>query len=137
EFPAQNPQAETNRGRHFLTAVARLAPGASLERVLADGKLLGARLSAADSGGSGGRQRIVAEQAGPGRGPPAPSASGRSILDSGFDVQLLREAAIGDVSQRLLILAGAVAPVLPVARAHRAHLPPAAGRARAPGRAGP
>ena len=122
EFLAQNPQAETNRGMHFLTAVARLAPGAALERVVADVKLLGARLSAADSGGSGGRQRIVAEQAGPGRGPPAPSASGRSILDSGFDVQLLREAAIGDVSQRLLILAGAVALVLLIACANAANL---------------
>src|SRR3989440_2682871 len=89
EFLAQNPQAETNRGMHFLTAVARLAPGAALERVVADVKLLGARLSAADSGGSGGRQRIVAEQAGPGPGPPAPSARRRSILDSGFDGQLL------------------------------------------------
>src|SRR5947208_6244695 len=107
---------------HFLTAVARLAPGAALERVVADVKLLGARLSAADSGGSGGRQRIVAEQAGPGRGPPAPSASGRSILDSGFDVQLLREAAIGDVSQRLLILAGAVALVLLIACANAGNL---------------
>ena len=122
EFLAQNPQAETNRGMHFLTAVARLAPGAALERVVADVKLLGARLSAADSGGSGGRQRIVAEQAGPGRGPPALSASGRSILDSGFDVQLLREAAIGDVSQRLLILAGAVALVLLIACANAANL---------------
>src|SRR2546429_2470669 len=122
EFVAKTPKAETNRGMHFLTAVARLAPGAALERVVADVKLLGARLSAADSGGSGGRQRIVAEQAGPGRGPPAPSASGRSILDSGFDVQLLREAAIGDVSQRLLILAGAVALVLLIACANAANL---------------
>src|SRR5438132_13372276 len=94
---------------------------------------LGARLSAADSGGCCGRQRIVAEQAGPGRGPPAPSASGRSILDSGFDVQLLREAAIGDVSQRLLILAGAGALVLLIACAHAAHLLLA--RAPAPRRA--
>src|SRR5437667_109794 len=109
EFLSQNPQAETNRGLHFLTAVARLAPGAALERVVADVKLLGVRLSAADSGGSGGRQRIVAGQASPGGGPPAPSAGGRSMLDSGFDVKLLREAAVGDVSGRLLILAAAVA----------------------------
>src|SRR5207244_10734404 len=115
---------------HFLTAVARRAPGAALGRVGADVKLVGARLSAADSGGSGGRQRIVAEQAGPGRGPPAPSASGRSILDSGFDVQLLREAAIGDVSQRLLILAGGVALGPLVACPTAAHPLPAGATAR-------
>src|SRR5947208_2316270 len=122
EFLAQNPQAETNRGMHFLTAVARLAPGAALERVVADVKLLAARLNAADSGGSGGRQRIVAGQASPGGGPPAPSAGGRSILDSGFDVKLLRDAAISDVSGRLLILAAAVALVLLIACANAANL---------------
>src|SRR5205814_2906961 len=31
EFLSQNPQAETNRGMHFLPAVARLAPGVALE----------------------------------------------------------------------------------------------------------
>src|SRR5437773_10405390 len=113
EFLSQNPQAETNRGMHFLPAVARLAPGVALERAVGDVKLLGARLSAADSGASGGRRRIVAEQASPGRGSPAPSAGGRSILDSGFDVTLLRDTAIGDVSRRLLILAGRRAPVVP------------------------
>src|SRR5204862_4878036 len=96
EFLSQNPQAETNRGMHFLPAVARLAPGVALERAVGDVKVLGARLSASDSGSTGGRQRIVAGQASPGAGPPAPS-SGRSILDTGFDVTLLRDAAIGDV----------------------------------------
>jgi putative ABC transport system permease protein len=122
EFLSENPQAETNRGMHFLNAVARLAPGVSLERVVGDVKLLGARLSAADSGGSGGRQRIVAEQASPGRGPPAPSAGGRSILDNGFDVNLLRDAAIGDVGRPLLILLGAVSLVLLIACANGANL---------------
>src|SRR5439155_4470009 len=87
EFLSQNPQAETNRGMHFLNAVARLGPGVTLERVVGDTKLLAAHLSASDSGSSGGRQRIVTGQASPGRGaprPPAPSARGRSILDSGF-----------------------------------------------------
>src|SRR5437764_1591896 len=122
EFLSQNPQAETNRGMHFLPAVARLASGVALERAVGDVKLLGARLSAGDSGSSGGRQRIVAGQASPGGGPPAPSAGGRSILDSGFDVTLLRDAAIGDVSRRLLILAGAVALVLLIACANAANL---------------
>jgi len=122
ESLSQSPQgAETNRHWHFLNAVARLAPGVTLERAVGDVKVLGARLSASDSGSSGGRQRIVAGQASPGAGPPAPS-SGRSILDTGFDVTLLRDAAIGDVSGRLLILAGAVALVLLIACAHAANL---------------
>src|SRR6266550_1759222 len=121
EFLSHNPQAETNRGMHFLPAVARLAPGVALERAVGDVKVLGARLSASDSGSSGGRQRIVAGQASPGAGPPAPS-SGRSILDTGFDVTLLRDAAIGDVSRRLLILLGAVALVLLIACANAANL---------------
>src|SRR5947199_9272920 len=121
EFLTQNSQAETNRGMHFLNAVARLGPAVTLERVVGDTKLLAARLSASDSGSSGGRQRIVAGQASPGAGPPAPS-SGRSIRDTGFDVTLLRDAAIGDVSGRLLILAGAVALVLLIACANAANL---------------
>ena len=121
EFLSQNTQAETNRGMHFLNGVARLAPGVTLDRAVGDVKVLGARLSASDSGSSGGRQRIVAGQASPGAGPPGPS-SGRSILDTGFDVTLLRDAAIGDVSRRLLILAGAVALVLLIACANAANL---------------
>src|SRR5438094_7067124 len=122
ESLSQSPQgAETNRHWRFLNAVARLAPGVTLERAVGDVKVLGARLSASDSGSSGGRQRIVAGQASPGAGPPAPS-SGRSILDTGFDVTLLRDAAIGDVSGRLLILAGAVALVLLIACANAANL---------------
>src|SRR5207249_12262793 len=80
EFLSQNSQAETNRGMHFLNAVARLGPAVTLERVVGDTKLLAARLSASDSGSSGGRQRIVAGPASPGGGPPRPSAGGRSIL---------------------------------------------------------
>ena len=120
EFLSQNPQAETNRGMHFLNAVARLGPGVTLERVVGDTKLLAARLSASDSGSSGGRQRIVAGQASPGGG--ASSPGGRSMLDTGFDVTLLRDAAIGDVRRPLVILLGAVGLVLLIACANAANL---------------
>src|SRR6184192_3174718 len=123
EFLSQNPQVETDRGVHFLNAVARLAPGVSMERVVGDVKLLAARLSASDSGSTGaGRQLSLTGQASPGGGAPAPSGSGRSMLDTGFDVTLLRDAAIGDVSRRLLILGGAVALVLLIACANAANL---------------
>ncbi len=123
EFLSHNPQVETDRGVHFLNAVARLAPGVSMERVIGDVKLLAARLSAGDSGSSGaGRQLSLTGQASPGGGAPAPSGGGRSMLDTGFDVTLLRDAAIGDVSRRLLILGGAVALVLLIACANAANL---------------
>src|SRR5437660_964993 len=122
EFLSQNPQVETDRGVHFLNAVARLAPGVSMERVVGDVKLLAARLSASDSGSTGaGRQLSVTGQASPG-GAPAPSGGARSMLDTGFDVTLLRDAAIGDVRRPLLILLGAVGVVLLIACANGANL---------------
>src|SRR2546430_17443892 len=121
EFLSQNPQVETDRGVHFLNAVARLAPGVSMERVVGDVKLLAARLCATESGSTGaGRQLSVTGQASPG-GAPAPSG-GRSILDTGFDVTLLRDVAIGDVRRPLLILLGAVGVVLLIACANGANL---------------
>src|SRR2546430_3335712 len=89
EFLAQNPQAETNRGMHFLTAVARLAPGAALERLVADVKPLGARLCAADSGGRGGRQRIVAGPSLRLPGPPPPPPRRGALLANRVPVQTL------------------------------------------------
>src|SRR5207245_2523189 len=76
EFLSQNPQAETNRGVHFLNAVARLAPGVTTSRVVDDVRPLATRHGPGDSAGTGGRQRIVAR---PGRGPRAagPAASPR------------------------------------------------------------
>src|SRR5438552_13581182 len=122
EFLSQSPQVETDRGVHFLNAVARLAQGVSMERVVGDVKLLAARLSASDSGSTGaGRQLSVTGQASPG-GAPAPSGGARSMLDTGFDVTLLRDVAIGDVRRPLLILLGAVGLVLLIACANGANL---------------
>jgi putative ABC transport system permease protein len=119
EFLSQNPQAETDRGLHFLNAVARLAPGVTTARAVDDVRLLAARLAAGDSASGGGRRRIVG-QASPGGG--APSAGGRSILDTGFDVTLLRDASVGDVRRPLVILLGAVGLVLLIACANAANL---------------
>ena len=121
QFLLQNPQAETNRGMHFLNAVARLAPGVTTERVVADVQVLAARLSN-DSSMSGGRLTIMAPQASPGLTGPGLRPGGRSMLDTGFDVTLLRDAAIGDARRPLLILLGAVGLVLLIACANAANL---------------
>src|SRR2546427_12187456 len=78
EFLSQNPQAETNRGVHFLNAVARLAPGVTTSRVVDDVRLLATRLGAGDSAGSGGRQRIVAGPGSPRGGLPPPPPGQRA-----------------------------------------------------------
>src|SRR5512143_2601992 len=81
---AQIPQAETNRGFHFRSAVARLKSGVTLARVTGDLAVIADRLNAADSAADAAsgtvRRQIVASGGGPGprpgRGHRAPSATG-------------------------------------------------------------
>ena len=119
EFLSQSPQAETNRGMHFLNAVARLGPGVTVSKVIDDLKVVATRLSG-DAASGGGRRQIIAD----GASPPSPRAAtvgGRSMLDTGFDVTLLRDIAIGDI-RPLFILLGAVGLVLLIACANAANL---------------
>ncbi|HSD33179.1 MAG TPA: ABC transporter permease [Gemmatimonadales bacterium] len=122
---AQIPQAETNRGFHFLSAVARLKPGVTLARVTGDLAVIADRLNAADSAADAAsgtvRRQIVASGGGPGPRPGGgPRAS--SPFSNGFHATFLHEAAIGDARRPLFIMLGAVGVVLLIACANAANL---------------
>jgi putative ABC transport system permease protein len=122
---AQIPQAETNRGFHFLSAVARLKSGVTLARVTGDLAVIAGRLNAADSAADAAsgtvRRQIVASGGGPG---PRPGGGPRaaSPFSNGFNATFLHEAAIGDARRPLFILLGAVGVVLLIACANAANL---------------
>ncbi|HMA40407.1 MAG TPA: ABC transporter permease, partial [Gemmatimonadales bacterium] len=122
---AQIPQAETNRGFHFLSAVARLKSGVTLARVTGDLAVIADRLNAADSAADAAsgtvRRQIVATGGGPGPRPGGgPRAS--SPFSNGFNATFLHEAAIGDARRPLFIMLGAVGVVLLIACANAANL---------------
>lgn len=125
---AQVPQAETNRGMFFLTALARVAPNVTMARIRGDLAVLAARLNAADSANSagapgGGPRQIVGIATGAGPGAPrAPAGPSRNLFSSGFEVTLLRDVAIGDARRPLFIMLGAVGLVLLIACANAANL---------------
>ena len=96
-FADEPAMAETRMYRAFST-VARLAPGASLDRLRGDLDLLGKRITASQQ-------------------PTSKFGSGET-----FSASLLRDRIAGDARQPLLILLGAVALVLLIACVNAANL---------------
>jgi putative ABC transport system permease protein len=121
---AVEPRALTTRDLHVLNGVGRLTAGATLARAQGDLDVLAKRLQAEQANDTG-QRRIIA--IGPGAGPGGGGGGGPRINASpvdqiAFNAQLLRDAAIGDVSGRLWVLLGAVGLVLLIACANTANL---------------
>ena len=120
----QNPSAETDRGIHLFNAVARLAPGATSERVMQDLAVLAHRIDAETAGG-GREVRVVVSGGDP---PPSggPVGAGPRIRmgpeATQFAAVPLGEQVIGDARPTLYVLFATVALVLLIACANAANL---------------
>src|SRR5574341_425996 len=119
EWFRTEPAAETNRNMSLFNTVARLAPGATIERATADLGVLAQRINAATRDPGEQRLEISMTGRGPGGGPWT-----SMIAETQFvAVPLLDEVLSEGVSQRALwVLFGAVALVLAIACVNAAAL---------------
>jgi putative ABC transport system permease protein len=130
---ADDPQVEVNEHYFAFNVVARLAPGATMERAGADLSALGRRLDAgsasapASKAGAPGagpvRREIVARSGGgPGGGAPPTGGPNAGFDEANFQLQLLSRAVVGSGRTSILVLFGAVGVVMLIACVNAAGL---------------
>jgi len=130
---ADDPQVEVNEHYFAFNVVARLAPGATMERAGADLSALGRRLDAASASapaskagasGPGPVRREIVARAGGGPGGSAPPAGGPKAAfdEANFQLQPLSRAVVGSGRTSILVLFGAVGVVMLIACVNAAGL---------------
>jgi len=114
----RDPELERNRRNYFFDTVARLTPGATLERVQVDLDVVAQRITAAarDQGEGERRIEISMRSSGPG-GAPRVAAMGTQ-----FGVQSLLDRMTENHGKALFVLFGAVGLVLLIACTNAAAL---------------